>query len=110
MGKGKIIFLSIIGVVCLFALSWGMGLYDLAWKRFFLPKQENIRRQVFEETQSYVHGKIQDLAKYKLEYENSTNDEKEAIRQTIILRFAEFDETKIKSATLRNFLIQTRGY
>ena len=110
MTKGKFILMSITGLILILALSWSLGLYDLAWKRFFLPKQENIKRQVFEETQSYVHGKVQDLAKYKLEYEQSTGDEQEAIRQIIIFRFAEFDETKIKSTNLRNFLIQTRGY
>ena len=96
-----------IGILALFFV---FGLYGLGWQKFFLPKQENIRRQIFEQTQSYVHGKIQDLAKYKDEYDNADIDSKETIRQTIILRFAEFDETKIKSASLRNFLIQTRGY
>lgn len=96
-----------IGMLIIFFL---LGLYGLGWMKFFEPKKENIRREIFEQTQSYVHGKIQDLAKYHDEYSKADPDEKEAIRQLIILRFAEFDETQIRSVGLRNFLTNTRGY
>lgn len=97
-----------VGILVLFFI---FGLYGLGWMKFFEPKKENIRREIFEQTQSYVHGKIQDLAKYYDEYNRTdASGEKEAIRQLIILRFAEFDETKIRSQKLRNFLTNTRGY
>jgi hypothetical protein len=97
-------------VAAALAVIFVIGLFGLGWNKFFLPKQENIRREVFEETQSFVHGKIQDLAKYKLEYDKASPESQEALRFIIINRFAEFDETKIKSAGLRNFLIKIRGY
>jgi cell division septal protein FtsQ len=87
-----------------------IGLLGLGWQKFFKPKYENVRREVFENTQSYVHGKIQDLAKYKVEYENAETSNREVIRQVIIVRFAEFDESKIQTTGLRNFLVQMRGY
>jgi len=102
----KIVGLSLCALVVLFLL----GLYGLGWMKFFEPKKENIRREIFEQTQSYTHGKIQDLAKYYDEYSKSDTSGKEAIRQMIIMRFAEFDAEKIKSAKLRNFLTNTRGY
>ena len=102
----KGIGLLIIVLVFLFVI----GLFELGWMKFFEPKKENIRREIFEETQSYVHGKIQDLAKYHDEYRKADVDEKESIRQLIILRFAEFDETQIRSAGLRQFLTNMRGY
>lgn len=110
--KKKLRVLGIlIGVlVGMFAFVFVLGLFSLGYYKFFAPKEENIRREVFEQTQSYVHGKIQDLAKYQNEYNDADTDEKEVIRQLIIVRFAEFDETKIKPITLRSFLISMRGY
>jgi len=95
------------GLIVIFLI----GLSELGWMKFFEPKKENIRREIFEETQSYVHGKIQDLAKHYDEYNKADSQgDKEAIKQLIIMRFAEFDETKIRSVKLRNFLTNMRGY
>ncbi len=102
--RGVAIFIAIIAIVFCGALL------SLGWNKFFEPKKENVRREVFEQTQSYVHGKVQDLAKYHDEYNKCDIEDREAIRQLIILRFAEFDESKITSANLRNFLTKTRGY
>jgi hypothetical protein len=111
MGKFKIAGIGIGVLVGFLALQFVLGLYGLAWFKFFEPKRENIRREIFENTQSYVHGKIQDLAKYKDEYDSLTDPgDQEALRQIIILRFAEFDESKIRAANLRNFLVRMRGY
>jgi hypothetical protein len=103
--------LSLLGLVVLVAVAFVLGLGGLQWKRFFAPRHENVRREVFEETQSYVHGKVQDLAKYKDEYDKADSaEDREAVRQVIVLRYAEFDETKIKAAGLRAFLVRMRGY
>jgi cytoskeletal protein RodZ len=98
------VFITILIVVFI------LGLYGLGWMKFFKPKQENIRRQVFEETQSYVHGKTQDLAKYYAEYKQSDMDGQAAIKELIIGQFADFDADNIRTTSLRNFLINTRGY
>lgn len=108
--KLKIAGISIGGIVGLIALVFIFGLAGLGYYKFFEPKKENIRREVFEQTQPYTHGKIQDLAKYYEEYSKAESSDKEAIRQLIIMRFAEFDESKIKSLKLRSFLISMRGF
>lgn len=102
--KGIIIGISILGIIFIF------GLFGLGWQKFFLPKQENIKREVFEQTQSFIHGKTQDLAKYYEEYTKADDKEKEAIKQIIIIRFAELDATKLTSPKLRTFLESTRGF
>jgi len=104
LGIGLGIFIGIIGVF--FALE----LVGLGFFKFFEPKRENIRREIFENTQSYTHGKIQDLAKYYEEYSKADEKNKETLKQIIILRFAEFDVDKIKSSKLRLFLQNTRGF
>lgn len=97
--------------VGLIVLLFNLELLGLGWTRFFSPKRQNIQREVFEETKSYVHGKIQDLAKYYDEYQKSDSpDDKEAIQTVIKSQFAEFDAEKINSSQLRTFLVNMRGY
>ena len=103
MGKIKTVGVSLGVIIVISIIIFSIGLARLGYYKFFEPKKENIRREVFEQTQSYTHGKIQDLAKYMLEYNKAGMNEKETIRQVIIIRFAEFDETKIRPVNLRNF-------
>lgn len=106
MKKKHIVLLSIGGLLIPFLI----GLYSLGMFKFFAPKTENIRREVFENTKSYMHGVQQDLGKYYLEYQKTDDAGKRAIRTTIQMRFAEVDVDKLQSAKLRSFLITTRGY
>jgi hypothetical protein len=107
----KVLGVSFGALVMFLALIFLLGLFGLGYYKFFGSKEENIRREIFENTQSYVHGKVQDLAKYYDEYNRAeSSDSRETIRQLIIVRFAEFDESKIKPAHLRAFLVRMRGY
>lgn len=107
----KKIVLSILGVIALFALIWGLAYHELVFTRFFRPRQENVRREVFEETKSYVHGKVQDLAKYYEEYQKAeTPEDKQAVEGIIKMRFAEFDANVINNYQLKQFLISIRGF
>jgi hypothetical protein len=111
MSKFKIFLAALSGLAALVAVAFAAGLFELGMFQFFAPKFENVRREVFEQTQSYTHGKIQDLAKYKAEYDAAESEEdRQAIRGVILMRFAEFDETKIRSLGLQQFLREMRGY
>ena len=103
----KVVLVIIIFVGGMFILQFA----GLEWTKFFKPKWQNVEREVFENTKSYTHGVIQDLAKYYEEYHqtHSTHD-KTTIKNIIQIRFAEFDESKIKSPKLKSFLIEMRGY
>jgi hypothetical protein len=98
---------SIAGVC---VLIFGVGLAELGWMKFFRPRHENIRREVFENTQSYTHGKIQDLAKYYREYQAGDGAEQATIRAVVQAQFARFDESKVEQPKLRSFLTEMRGY
>lgn len=108
--KLRIAGMSLGGLIGLLALVFCLGLFGLGYYKFFGPKTENVRREIFENTQSYVQGKIQDLAKYKDEYDHGDDKSRESIRQLILARFAEFDETKIQVEGLKSFLVRMRGY
>jgi len=107
----KKFFLGLFGVVVLIVLMFGAGVLNLEWSKFFAPRKENIRREVFENTKSYTHGKIQDLAKYYDEYRKCEDlSEKTAIEGVIKMQFANFDASVITSQQLKSFLISTRGF
>jgi len=107
----KNILIGIGALLGIFVLIFILELFGLGMFKFFEPKKENIRREVFENTKSFTHGKIQDLAKYYKEYnETDLIENKQTIKLVIQSQFAEFDETKIKSLKLQQFLINMRGY
>jgi len=92
------------GILVIFIITGIMLLHY----RFFAPKFENAQRKVYENSQSYVHGKLQDLAKYYEEYQKTNN--KIVIANLVKMNFADFDANKIQSIELRNFLKKMRGY
>ena len=109
--KLKIFGISVTGLITILVAIFLIGLAGLGYYKFFEPRKENIRREVFEQTQSYTHGNVRALAKYYEEYNKSNSiEDKEAVRQVILFNFAEFDESKIKAVKLKNFLITMRGY
>jgi hypothetical protein len=105
------IALSIIGgILAVILLVFGLSYVGLIHYQFFAPKYENARRKTFEQTQSYVQGKIQDLSNYKLQYQQAKDtDSKEAIKATIRTQFANFDMTACPDE-LKPFLQEMRGY
>ena len=92
------------------AIVFILELVGLGFSKFFEPKRENIRREIFEETKSYVHGKTQDLSKYYNEWRKAETKDKEAIESLVRMQFAEFDSENIRETKLKNFLTQIRGY
>ena len=88
--------LVVVGVIMLVALPFGLEMGNLQWKRFFAPKHENVRREVFKATRSFNEAKVQELVKYRLEYMRSDDDaEKGAIASTMRLGLADYDTSKL---------------
>ena len=100
--KTILIFVAIfIGAT---ALVWGFGIFTLEYKRFFAPKKEEIRREVFENTRSFNEAKLQELVKYRLEYMRSDSEQdKAAIAATVRITFAAYDASKLPQE-LKSFL------
>ena len=89
--KGWAVVMLVLAVVV-----FSIGGLSLAVKGTFLPWEESIRREVFEETKSYVHGTIRDLENLRLEYSRAENEgHKNVLRSTILHRIATFDQDKL---------------
>lgn len=86
-----------VSIFALQALSYGSF-------KFWAPKYENAKREVFENTKSYKHGTIRDLQNLMLEYKSSDNEgHRAALRATILHRSVSIDQDKL-TPQLRKFL------
>jgi hypothetical protein len=100
--KGVGITLAVLFAIFLLVFLLQGG--DFFLYKFFSPKYENVKREVFENTQSYVEGARQELAAYKLDYARAkTAEEKTAIKFTVVHRFSNIDENKLDPG-LKDFL------
>ncbi len=109
MSNGKAIgavILIVIGLTIITFLATGA---DLAMFKFWAPKYENARREVFEQTKSYNQAKLQELAKFKLEYDRGNYEDKAALKSVIVHKFADYDVSRLPHQ-LQLFVEEIRGY
>jgi len=100
----KTISYIIGGIILFVALYFGLGYLGVIGTKTVGKAQQNANREVFEQTQSYVEGKRQELIKLHHEWIKADADSKIAIEATIRSSFANFDESKIEHPELYNFL------
>ncbi len=111
--KGKIVKWTLAGVGILIiatVVGFGFDIIGLQKKRIIEPMKQNIERKVFEGTQSYVHGKRQELSKAYGEWSSADVIEKSIIENVIKTQFADFPAEQINNDRLRQWLTATRGY
>lgn len=97
----------IIYITIIFALSAaGFWIYsELA------PRYAKVDREVFEESKSYIHGKIQTLSNHYQEYnEKDSSQDREIIKNMVKIQFSDFKLEYINNKELKNFLKEMRGY
>jgi hypothetical protein len=82
-------------LVCVYALGFIATGGDLLIYKFWAPKQENAKRQVFENTQSYVQGKIEYLTKLRYQYQEADGQHKDSLRLMILTEASTVDNNKL---------------
>lgn len=98
------IALVLLGLSTVFGLQY----FGLVNYKFFAPKYENVRRNVYENTQSYVEGKRQEVLKYKLEYDLAkTEEEKTALKYIIVNTTVNLD-LELLPPDLKYFVLSLR--
>lgn len=78
-------------VVCFVAailLGWFSSFSDLAKSAYFSPRQEQVRRATFEQSQAYVEGQRRDIDNLRLEWIDATPAKRAAIRSIALMRIA----------------------
>ena len=70
----------------------------------------NTDHEIFKNSTTYVEGKLDDLARYRLQMQQTDDPvEQAAIQGYVVDVYANFDEFKIDSADLRSFLKDCRN-
>lgn len=101
--------ISLLVVITLYVIGFIATGGDLVIYKFWAPKQENARRQVFENTQSYVQGKVEYLTRLRYQYSTaSTDDQKYALKTMILDEASTVDNSKLPS-DLQSFISNLKG-
>lgn len=101
--------LGLVALALVIALAFVAELGGLRWSRFFGPRKEAVRREVFRATRSYNESKTQDLARYRLQYLQADAGGKAALASTIRIMFADYN-ADLLPRELAVFLFDVRGY
>ena len=89
--------LAIIGsLVAVLALGWLFTGNDFFLYKYFAPKYEGVRRQVFEQTKSYNQGMIQELDNMRFQYLQADTNHQDALASIILHRAADYDMTLLQ--------------
>ena len=92
----KIVLSCIAGLLGILTLTWLIQGSDFFMYKFWAPKYENVRREVFENTKSYNQGMVQELQNMQFEYlSNKDENSKQALASIILHRVADFDDSKL---------------
>lgn len=75
--------ICLLALVVLYALGFAMTGGDLAIYRFWAPKQADAQREVFEHSQSYVQGKIQNISQECFAFRSVEGNQKQALAAEI---------------------------
>lgn len=106
--NGKQVLGSIIGaIILILGLSWLVTGNDFFLYKVFAPKQEQVRREVFEQSKAYNQGMVQELQNMQFEYVKATPEQQKALASIILHRAADYDDTKLP-ADLYTFVKQLR--
>ena len=101
--------LIVVGVIIFgLAMSWVTMGNDFFLYKFFAPKQEAVRRQVFEQTKSYNQGMVQELENFYAEYSKGTTSQKDSIAQIVNHRYADYQNERLPGYLVQ-FLADCRG-
>lgn len=107
------VFFSILGLlVVILALTWLTQGNSFFLYKVFAPEYANVQRQVFENTDSYKRGMIQNLNNWRVKFIESDSAGREGIASVILHEVAEFPIDSLPN-NLRNFidsLQKERGY
>jgi hypothetical protein len=97
------LFATIFAMLVIIMLTWVIQGDNFFLYKYFAPKFEQTRRQVFEQSKAYKEGMVQELQNMQFEYIGASPEHKEALRSIILHRSADFDENKMPTA-LRDFI------
>jgi len=104
----RIASLVLLALLVIYALGFLATGGDLMIYRYWAPKQAAAQREVFENSSSYVQGKISYLALMRLQWETADPAHKAALR-TMILTEASSINPALLPTDQQAFINQLKG-
>lgn len=86
MFKGIAIGIGVL--VLILVLSWVFMGNEFFLYKYFAPKREAVRREVFEQSRAFNQGMVQELQNMQFEYVKTTDPQAKAALASIILHRA----------------------
>jgi hypothetical protein len=86
-----VVFFCLLGLLGMLCISWVVQGNDFFAYRYFAPKQEAVRRQVFEQSKAYSQGMAQEIQNMQFQYVQADAAHKEALAAIILHRVADYD-------------------
>lgn len=81
---------------------------DLFIYRWFAPREEQVRRETFEQSKAYREGMQQDIQAMAFQYQTADEAHRGALASMILHRVADFD-VDLLSPDLRAFVLRLRS-
>jgi hypothetical protein len=106
--KGITIGLSLVFIFAIImSIGWFVKGNDFLIYKIFAPKEEQVRREVFEESKSYNDGMTQELYSMQMDYIKANPDQKLALRSIILHRVSGYNISKFP-IDLQQFITQLK--
>ena len=105
---GKIAIGVVVVVVFCLAMDWIVAGQNFFLYKYWAPKNEAVRRQVYEHTKSYHQGSVQRLNTLCTQVADADDSHKPMLNDVINHEFAEWDEADVP-AYLQPCLAAARG-
>ena len=101
-------FIIILFIVAILGLTWiGQG-NDFFLYKYFGPKYEQQRREIFEQSKAYNQGMIQELQAMQREYIKATPEQQESLASVIMHDYADYNDRNLPDH-LRVFMSEIRN-
>lgn len=102
-------FLVVVGViVAILGLAWLVQGNSFFLYKVFAPAQEQVRREVFEQSMAYNDGMAKELDAMHFEYIQAKPEHQAALASVILHRVAGYDVEKLP-VELRSFIRDLRS-
>ena len=105
----RVLAASIVGLVLLCGLAFGLNYFGYASFAFFAPRYEAVRRDQMIQSRAYSEGQTREIYRLKLQYQQAkSDDERDTIRAMALHEASAFDRSRLPS-DLQTFIQQLGG-
>jgi hypothetical protein len=90
-----VVFAVLLFVIAIFGLTWLVQGNEFFLYQYFAPKNEAVRREVFEKSKAFNQGMIQEIQAMRFEYAKAAKEHQDALASIILHRVADFDMSQM---------------